>query len=295
MRALKRCFQTAAVLSVAIVMMGVSNCSEERRHSVQLMNEGIALAQARRVPEALEKLEEAGSVDPTHDAVFFNQAMLQLELQQPARAKAALELAIEANGERANYHEKLGTVMLQMEPPEVEGAKSAFERAVQLEPTLYKAHFKLAQVLERLGQEQAALERYTVAIQRGPRFAPAYQELGRLYSDLGLFPQAIQVLRSGITSALPGTEDQAGLHHMLGVVYQQQRNYDRAIESFKAALQVQPGRPDTLFSLGWTYGLIENREEAVRYLQKFMEAATPETPATYTQAARERIAQLGGN
>lgn len=282
-------------MAVALLMVGATNCSEERRHSIQLMNEGIALAQARRVPEALEKLEEAGSVDPTNDAVFFNQAMLQLELQQPERARAALERAIESNGTRANYHEKLGTVLLQLDTPDLERAKTAFERAVELEPGLFKAHFKLAQVLERLGQEQAALERYTLAIQKGPRFAPAYQELGRLYSDLGLFPQAVQVLRAGITSALPGTEDQAGLHHMLGVVYQQQRNYERAIESFKAALQVQPGRPDTLFSLGWTYGLVENREEAVRYLRKFTEAATPDMPAAYTQAARERIAQLGGN
>jgi tetratricopeptide (TPR) repeat protein len=295
MTPLKRYLHTAAVLTVALMMMGETNCSEERRHSVQLMNEGIALAQARRIPEALEKLEEAGSVDPTNDAVFFNQAMLQLELQQPERAKAALERAITANDQRANYHEKLGTVLLQLEPPDLEGAQRSFERAVQLEPGLYKSHFKLAQVLERQGQEQAALERYTQAVRAGPRFAASYQELGRLYSDLGYAAQAVQVLRAGITSALPGTEDQAGLHHMLGVVYQQQRNYDNAIASFKAALQVQPGRPDTLFSLGWTYGLIENREEAVRYLQKFMEAATPETPATYTQAARERIAQLGGN
>ena len=209
MTPLKRYLHTAAVLTVALMMMGETNCSEERRHSVQLMNEGIALAQARRIPEALEKLEEAGSVDPTNDAVFFNQAMLQLELQQPERAKAALERAITANDQRANYHEKLGTVLLQLDPPDLEGAQRSFERAVQLEPGLYKSHFKLAQVLERQGQEQAALERYTQAVRAGPRFAASYQELGRLYSDLGYAEQAVQVLRAGITSALPGTAPHA--------------------------------------------------------------------------------------
>ena len=40
--------------------------------------------------------------------------------------------------------------------------------------------------------------------------------------------------------------------------------------------------------------LVDNAEEARRYLQKFVDVAGADTPAHYTQAAQSRIAALGG-
>jgi hypothetical protein len=62
----------------------------------------------------------------------------------------------------------------------------------------------------------------------------------------------------------------------------------------RAALAIVPGMRDALFALGWTYSLVDNREEARRYLQKFVDVAGPDTPAHYTQAAQSRLAALGG-
>ena len=62
----------------------------------------------------------------------------------------------------------------------------------------------------------------------------------------------------------------------------------------RAALRILPGMRDALFSLGWTYGLVDNRVEARRFLQKFVEVAGADAPAHYTKAARDRLAELGG-
>ena len=77
-------------------------------------------------------------------------------------------------------------------------------------------------------------------------------------------------------------------------VHQQQRAYDQAVREFREAIQIKPGMPDSLFSLGWTYGLMDNREEAVRYLNRFLEVAGPDVPDSIKSTARDQVARLGG-
>jgi len=278
-------------LAVTVFLFATGgNCSRARVESMTHMNDGVVYAQQKRYVEATKSLQQATVVDPTNDQAFYNLALVHIELRKFEQAKENLQQAITANGEIAGYHEKLGTVMQQLE--DWNGSKTAFEQAIELDPNLFKAYFKLGQVLEELDDQQGALQRYTEAIEHGPRFIEAYVALGRLYYDLSFLEQSAQVLQSGLQVALPGTDEEANLHHMLGTVYQEQRNYDGAIEEFRQALGIVPGMRDALFSLGWTYSLTNNREEARRYLKKFVDVAGDEAPPHYLKAARDRISEL---
>ncbi len=286
--------QVLGVGLVACLVLQGSNCSRARVESMTAMNEGVGLAQQMQYIDAVKKLETATAIDSTNDQAYYNLAMVHIELRAFDRAREDMQRAIAANGEIAGYHEKLGTVIMQMDQPDLEAAKQAFERAIELDENLFKAYYKLAQIHERMDDPQNALTRYTQAIERGPRFLEAYSELGRLYADLGFLDHASRVLSAGLSVAIPNTQEEANLHYLLGSIYQQQRNYDQAIAEFRAALAVIPGMRDALFALGWTYSLVDNREEARRYLQKFVDVAGPDTPAHYTQAAQSRLASLGG-
>ncbi|MEM7609348.1 MAG: tetratricopeptide repeat protein [Myxococcota bacterium] len=282
-----------ALLSVMFVLLTGGNCSRARVESLTAMNEGVAYAQMRRYAEAEEALTSATVMDPTNDQAFYNLALVHIEQRQFERAKEALERAIAQAPEAAGFLEKLGTVQMQLE--DWAGAKESFERAIELDPEIFKAYFKLAQVLEQTDDPQNALHQYTASIEHGPRFLEAYSALGRLYADLGYLNEAAQVLQSGLQVALEGTEEQASLHHLLGTVYQDQRNYDQAVDQFRSALDINPGMRDALFSLGWTYSLQDNREEARRFLKKFVDVAGGDAPANYMQAARTRLGELGVN
>jgi tetratricopeptide (TPR) repeat protein len=157
---------------------------------------------------------------------------------------------------------------------------------------LFKAHFKLGRCSEGLEDSQSALYQYTDAIKTGPRFLPSYSALGRLYADLRYPDNAAQVLSEALKVAMPGTEEEANIHHLLGTVYQQQRKFDEAIAEFQAALAIVPGMGDALFSLGWTYALQGNDEEAKRYLDKYVMMAGTDAPEHYVKAARDRLAEL---
>lgn len=269
------------------------NCSRARVESMNHMNEGVSYAQVQRHSDAVESLERATAVDPTNEQAFYNLALVHIEMRNMERAKEDLQRAISLTPDVAGFQEKLGTVMMQLE--DWAGAQEAFERSIELDPEIFKAYFKLAQVHEKLENSQGALEQYTEAITHGPRFLEAYSALGRLYADLGYLDQAAQVLQSGLQVAMEGTEEEANLHHLLGTVYQQQQNYPQAIEEFRSALTIVPGMRDALFSIGWTYSLTDNREEARRFLKKFVDIAGADAPAHYLKAARDRLGELGVN
>ena len=273
-----------------IVMCMGGDCSRARVESINKMNEGVTAAVQKRYVDATKLLDSAAVIDPENDQVFWNMALVHMELRKYDRARDDLQKAIALNQKSGGYQEKLGTVLIELK--DWNAAKSAFEKAIELEPELFKAYYKLAQVNEQLDDQQSALKNYTTAIEKGPRFLEAYNALGRLYADLNYLDQSVQVLTEALKVALPGTEEEAQAHHLLGTVYQQQKKFDDAIREFKAALAVVPGMRDALFSLGWTYQLQGNKEEAKRYLQKFVDVAGAEAPAHYVKAARDKIAEM---
>ncbi len=284
----------SALLGGAFVFLWLSggSCSRERVESLNAMNEGVVFAAQKRYLDAVEKLQQAAAMDPTNDQAYWNLAIVHMEMQRFDAARDDLRRAIDINGQVAGYHEKLGTVLMELQ--DWDAAQQAFERAIEIDPNLFKAYFKLGQILERQDNPQDALRRYTEAVEHGPRFIEGYRALGRLYADLGYSGEAVQVLQSGLQVAIPGTQDEAELHHLLGTVFQQQRNYDGAVQEFQAALAVDAAMQDTLFSLGWTYSLQNNREEARRYLKRFVDGSTGIAPAHYLKAAQDRLTQLEG-
>ncbi|MGB5695890.1 MAG: tetratricopeptide repeat protein [Polyangiales bacterium] len=281
--------QMFGVVVAGLILMG-GNCSRARVESMNEMNVGVELAQMKRFTEAAESLEKAGAIDPTNHQAYFNLAIVRIELRSFSAAREALERAIIAKPDIAGYHEKLGTVLMELE--DWKGAQAALTKSLELDPTLFKAHFKLGRCSEELEDPQSALYQYTDAIKTGPRFLPSYSALGRLYADLRYPDNAAQVLKEGLKVAMPGTEEEANIHHLLGTVYQQQRKYDEAIAEFQTALGIVPGMSDALFSLGWTYALQGNDEEAKRYLDKYVMMAGADAPEHYLKAARDRLAEL---
>lgn len=291
--------------AMLLALLTGGNCSRERVESIQHMNTGVNAFLERRFQVATEELQRASVVDPTNDEAFFVLANVYLELEQFENAEESIEQAIRVNGEVAAYHEKLGTVRQFRE--DYAGATEALERAIEIDPSLFKAYFKLGQVLEwqardpRQSQDnvrafnQRALEKYSEAIERGPRFMEAYIALGGLYYDLRFFDESVAVLRSGLEVALEGTEEEANLHHNLGTSLERQGNTEAAIAEFLAALEITPNHSNALFSLGWAYSLTGEQDEARRYLNKFIRVATQGGPAAYVQAARDRLSELQVN
>lgn len=283
--------QALSVGLFTFVFMIGGNCSRTRVESINRMNEGVVLAAQKQYLQAAEKLESASTIDPTNDQAFWNLAIVHMEMHKFERARDDLQRAIDVSPDVAGYHEKLGTVLMELE--DWEGAQREFESSIELDDSLFKAHYKLGQVHERLDDPQEALRQYTQAVQTGPRFIEGYRALGRLYADLDYLTLSIQVLESGLQVVIEGTEDEAHLHHLIGTVFQQQGDYEAAVREFRDALRLLPSLREALFALGWTYSLQDNRDEARRYLRRYVDGAGGDAPPHYIKAARDRLGLLG--
>ncbi|RLB53227.1 MAG: hypothetical protein DRJ42_12485 [Deltaproteobacteria bacterium] len=284
----------APLIGVLVFLFCVGgDCSRARVESMNHMNEGVHYAQQKRYIDAVAQLERAAAIDGTNDQAIYNLALVHMEMQSMELAKDDLQRAITINGEVAGYHEKLGTVLMELE--KWDEAKTAFEAAIAADENLFKAYYKLAQCYERMDDQQNALTQYSASIEHGPRFLEAYTQLGRMYADLAYLGEAVTVLQSALTVAQNGSVEEAQVHHMLGTVYQQQRNFDGAVNEFRAALEIEPGMRDALFSLGWTYSLQDEPDEARRFLKKYVDIAGDDAPAHYMRAAQGRLMELSEN
>jgi tetratricopeptide (TPR) repeat protein len=276
------------VLAVASSASVVA-CSRSNVESMNAMNQGVSLATTKQYVEAVQALQKATVIDPQNDQAFYNLAVVHMEMRKFEPAKEDLTRAISVAPDNAAYQEKLGTVLIELK--DWNGAKKALEKTVQVEPGLFKAYYKLAQVNEELDDQQSALKNYTASIEKGPSFLSAYNALGGLYADLGYLDQAVQVCQEALKVAQGGSEEAAKIHNLLGTVYQQQKKFDEASAQFLEALKITPGMRDAVFSLGWTYAMQGNKEEAKRYLNKFLSVAG-DAPEHYKKAARDKLSEI---
>ena len=157
----------------------------------------------------------------------------------------------------------------------------------------YLAYFWQGLVSEKLDEPQAALQAYTTALTKAPRSYSSYAHLGRLYRQVHEFDRAAQVLREGLRVAPEGAVERGSMHNVLGNVLLDQGQRDGAVEEFVAATREDPEMSEAMFSAGYTLSEIpERRQQAILYLQRFIEARGGNAPREYLDIAQNRLALL---
>jgi tetratricopeptide (TPR) repeat protein len=276
------------VCALATLLTG-GKCSREHVHSVEMMNKCVEYHRRQLFPQAIRDCSKAVSLDPENEKAHHNLAIVYIETKEFEQAARHLQKAIALNDELAIYHYQLGEVYQWM--GQYEQAETELKRTIELDAKLYKAHYRLGRVLEEMDRPQDALQKYTDSLKVNGKFFDAYRELGSLYLDYGFLGQGEQVLREGI-KALEGRGDElAVLHHRLGTVLSEKKEYEKAVVEFRQALEMKPDMEDAMFSLGWSYSYT-NKENAKIWLEKFLETANQKTRMDYVSAANARLAEI---
>lgn len=283
-----------AVLCVSLLLVA-SDCSQAHVRSMEENNVGVEYYQKKLYPQAIDHLNRSITIDNSNEQAHFNLAQVYIATNQWQDAARHLQRAIALNDQIADYHYKLGFVMYQLN--EFDQAETHLLRAVEMDPSLYKAYYRLARTYEAIDRAEDAMRQYTESINRNPRFIDAYRDLGTLYAELDFLPQSVQVFQSALEAVIEGSVDEAEIRHRLGTVLQEQRRYDEAVSEFRRALEIDPRQHDTVFSLGWTYALMDRQEDARLYLKKFVNASTgnENIRRDYVKAAQDKLFEFGEN
>ncbi|NWG13771.1 MAG: tetratricopeptide repeat protein [Acidobacteria bacterium] len=208
-----------------------------------------------------------------------------------------------------------------LEQGDLSKALDAFERAVRLQPSDPALQFNVGLALYRMGRYRQALEplgkalahppsaerarflRGTIFFQSGQLEACA-REIEGLRSDPGQGEEVLFMLiecyrRLGrandaqaafleLNRRFPGS---AFVHRLMGVAYDAQTNYDKAIEEFQAALRVREDMPEIAFAIGYIYWKQQEYAKARSWLERELAGQPCYARAHHFLAEIDRIEQ----
>ncbi len=274
---------------VALLLLG--GCSEHDRQAIEDNNSGMNLLRAGRLADARDRFQRAADEDAKFDQPLYNLALVHIKGHEWGNAGEALTRAIARNPRNAEYHYLLGNTHYEQE--HWEQARAAYNQAVQIDASLYLAHYRLGEVADHLDEPQAALQAYTNTLTKAPRAYRAYVRLGRAYYRAHDYDRAIQVLREGLRVAPEGAVERGSMRNILGNVLLEQGHREQAIDEFVAANREDAELAEALFSAGYTSAEIpERRQQAILYLQRFIEARGGNAPREYLDIAQNKLAEL---
>ena len=115
----------------------------------------------------------------------------------------------------------------------------------------------IANIKKQRGNNQESLDLYKKAIQADPQLAQAYVGAAASALTLGDLEQAQTIATQAITinSKVPG------INEILGIIFQNKKNSQKAVESYMKELEINPKSNTSLLNLGLLLLQREKRQQ----------------------------------
>jgi Tfp pilus assembly protein PilF len=140
-------------------------------------------------------------------------------------------------------HNQLGVTLNRLGENEL--AVESFKNALNFRPNYAKAHNNLGVALNGLGRPEEAVASYENALRIAPKYAEAHNNLGAVLSRLGKSESAIDCFKT----ALNLDPAYAEAHNNLGIVLTHLGNSKEAVASFNKSIQLRPDHAKAHFGL----------------------------------------------
>jgi tetratricopeptide (TPR) repeat protein len=299
------------LLAVALAAAG---CSRNNIEAVNLANEGDQAKNAN-LEEAISKYEQATKLDSDNARIWWKLALAyekKEDWQKMASACTKAEEAAEKAEKKkthADYYFRHGYALDQLAEKGAgpwADAKTPLQTAIQLDPNYGQAYGELAWVLLHADDEAGAIQNWTKALETKPDETQYYVQLADEYTRLMFFDQAEQVLREGLSFAKEDDKHLFNLHALLGGLYENKGDIQRAIVEYEAAKKSCDfnkcnDHKEAYFNLGTGYANLNppKKNEAIQQLQSFWKitckGALAAKYADQCAQTQEVVRRLGGS
>ena len=193
----------------------------------------------------------------TDEAELAFQEAERLSTLDRERAAAAYERAAKLRPGFADAY--IGLARIYSETSEITKAEKAIAAARRAKAGLAEVSAIEGRIFKSVGEEPKAIASFKRAIREGGGFQPeAYAGLGLLYKEkaeangsegeyrleAANYAEAAKYLSTAIKQ-LSGAPDSVVLYQFLGLVYEQQKQSDKAIDVYQEFLRLFPGHPES--------------------------------------------------
>ena len=238
--------------------------------------------------KAIEEYRAAIDADPTSAYLTSGLAELYAKTGRIRDAVVEAQDIIKRNPNNLEARRLLGRIYLRSLGDMQAGSGSEsvlklaieqYEQIIRLQPDSMDDHLLLGRLYRLNNDLQKAESEFKTAVKLQPDSEEAVTTLAYLYNELGDTARAAQVL-----SAVPSTGRSAKLYSALGYTYEQQKQYNNAIEAYRHAIELDRDNLDAIRGLAQNL-LNDGQAEAALEQYKVIADANPEDAQTYVRIA----------
>jgi tetratricopeptide (TPR) repeat protein len=208
-----------------------------------LYNEGVALKDAKKSKEALEKFKAAIALKPDYTAAFYEMGW--------------------CHNDTRNY----------------DGAMASLRKARTAWSSIPKVHFELGYAFEKLNLLDSAIQSYNKCLFYKPDYSLAFKQLGTIaYSKddyvtaLDYFTKYEAAVKNPITDYM--------YWYKKGFMNNAQKNYDASKIALLRSLENKKDYANTYLELGFAASRLKQADEAINYYNQAM-ALDPKNHVAY--------------
>jgi tetratricopeptide (TPR) repeat protein len=169
-------------------------------------------------------------------------------------------------------------------------AIQVYQRAIEAKRGTDLVYTRLGKVYLRLHQLDKAVEAMARAGEINPTDLDNLRNLGTAY--LQLRPPRVDEAEKTFKAIVVQKDKYAAAYNGLGLVAIQRGDGDAARQNFERAVKLDPAQVEPLLNLGVLYQKTGHREEALRYLNMFLEKAPRSEYGHLLPRVREAIEEL---
>jgi tetratricopeptide (TPR) repeat protein len=220
-----------------------------------------AYLQSGRTAEGLKMARELSAQNKDNVQLHFTLGVLLVTERQYPAGQLELEKASALQPETFEILYNLGEVYLQS--GEYKKAEVVLNRALKLKPDSPETLYLMARVYSEQTKVVDALNLLVRAHKLAPENTDVIFLLARVSMSQNYFEDAIPLLESGLKIA----PKRADLHAALGESYFMSGKAEKAIEEFKALIELDPSARSYVF-MGLSYRHLGRFDEAKKYFQQ---------------------------
>lgn len=161
----------------------------------------------------------------------------------------------------------------------LKAAIDQYEQILKIEPDSADDHLLLGRLYQLNKDLTKAETEFKAAIKLQPDSEEAITTLALLYNDEGDAPRAAETL-----SSVPDSARSGKLYSALGYTYEQQKNYKKAIDAYRHAIELDRDNLDAIRGLADNL-LNDNQTDAALEQYNVVAEANPEDAKTYIRIA----------
>ena len=238
--------------------------------------------------KAIEEYRQAIEADPTSEYLTSGLAELYAKTGRIRDAVLEAQDILKRDSNNLEAHKLLGRIYLRSlgDNPGSTASQDVLKRAIEqyqeiikLQPDSVDDHLLLGRLYSVNKDLQKAENEFKIAIKLQPDSEEAVTTLAYLYNEEGDSARAAQVL-----SSIPDAGRSAKLYSALGYTYEQQKDYKKAVNAYRHAIEMDRDNLDAIRGLAQNL-LNDGQTDAALEQYKIIADANPEDAQTYIKMA----------